>query len=67
MLAASKSGWHLFPAGAMFIISRFEVRRGVRFDDVAVFLRAPEAYAGTLESAFSRAKIPAHFVARTIR
>ncbi|MBK9260887.1 MAG: PD-(D/E)XK nuclease family protein [Polyangiaceae bacterium] len=38
-----------------------EARRGVRFDDVAVFLRAPEAYAGLLESAFARAKIPAHF------
>ena len=38
-----------------------EARRGVRFDDMAVFLRAPEAYAGLLESAFARAKIPAHF------
>ena len=38
-----------------------EARRGVRFDDMAVFLRAPEAYAGLLESAFTRAKIPAHF------
>lgn len=38
-----------------------EARRGVRFDDVAVFLRAPEAYGGLLESAFARAKIPAHF------
>ena len=37
-----------------------EARRGVRFDDIAVFLRAPEAYAGLLESAFARAKIPAH-------
>jgi len=38
-----------------------EARRGVRLDNVAVFLRAPEAYAGLLESAFARAKIPAHF------
>jgi superfamily I DNA/RNA helicase/CRISPR/Cas system-associated exonuclease Cas4 (RecB family) len=38
-----------------------EARRGVRLDDVAVFLRAPEAYAGLLEGAFARAKIPAHF------
>lgn len=38
-----------------------EARRGVCFDDIAVFLRAPEAYAGLLESAFARAKIPAHF------
>ena len=37
-----------------------EARRGVRFDDIAVFLRAPETYAGLLESAFARAKIPAH-------
>jgi len=37
-----------------------EARRGVRFDDIAVFLRAPEAYAGLLESAFARAKIPSH-------
>lgn len=38
-----------------------EARRGVRFDDIAVLLRAPEAYGGLLESAFGRAKIPAHF------
>ena len=38
-----------------------EARRGVPFDDIAVFLRAPEAYAKLLESAFRRAKIPAHF------
>jgi len=38
-----------------------EVRRGVRFDDIAVFLRAPDTYAALLESALRRAKIPAHF------
>ncbi len=38
-----------------------ETRRGVRFDDIAVFLRAPDTYAALLESALRRAKIPAHF------
>ena len=38
-----------------------EARRGVPFDDIAVFLRAPDTYAALLESALRRAKIPAHF------
>jgi ATP-dependent helicase/nuclease subunit B len=31
-----------------------EVRAGVRFDEIAVFVRSPERYAGLLEQAFSR-------------
>jgi CRISPR/Cas system-associated exonuclease Cas4 (RecB family) len=33
-----------------------EVRAGVRFDEIAVFVRSPEQYAGLLEHAFRRVK-----------
>src|SRR4030095_14562480 len=36
-----------------------EARRGVSFDEVAVFVRTPQRYAGLLEHAFTRAGIPA--------
>ena len=36
-------------------------RNGVPFDEIAVLLRAPEQYRATLEEAFDRARIPAHF------
>ncbi len=38
-----------------------EARRGVRFDEMAVFLRAPQEYVGLLEHAFERASVPAYF------
>jgi ATP-dependent helicase/nuclease subunit B len=38
-----------------------EAARGVPFDDMAVFLRAPERYAGLLEHAFRRAGISGWF------
>jgi ATP-dependent helicase/nuclease subunit B len=38
-----------------------EAARGVRFDEIAVFVRAPERYAGLLEHAFRRAGVPAWF------
>jgi RecB family exonuclease len=38
-----------------------EARSGVRFDEMAVFVRSPRDYAGLLEQAFSRAGIPAWF------
>ena len=38
-----------------------EVRRGVRFDEIAVFVRAPQRYVGLLEHAFRRARIEAYF------
>lgn len=38
-----------------------EARAGVRFDEMAVFLRSPQDYAGLLEDAFDRASIPAWF------
>ena len=44
-----------------------EAARGVRFDDMAVFLRAPERYTGLLEHAFRRAGIPAWFERGTRR
>ena len=34
---------------------------GVRFDEMAVFLRSPHQYVSLLEHAFDRAGIPAHF------
>ena len=34
---------------------------GVPFDEIAVLLRSPEQYRATLEEAFDRAGIPAHF------
>ncbi|PWT86413.1 MAG: PD-(D/E)XK nuclease family protein, partial [Blastocatellia bacterium] len=36
-------------------------QRGVRFDEMAVFLRSPHEYVGLLEHAFQRAGIPAYF------
>ena len=39
-----------------------EAKRGVRFDRMAVFTRSAESYAPPLESALSRAGIPAYFV-----
>ncbi|MGB2717187.1 MAG: PD-(D/E)XK nuclease family protein [Vicinamibacterales bacterium] len=38
-----------------------EARRGVRFDEMAVFVRSPRDYVGLLEDAFERAGIPAWF------
>jgi ATP-dependent helicase/nuclease subunit B len=38
-----------------------EARAGVRFDEMAVFLRSPRDYAGLLEDAFERAGIAAWF------
>jgi ATP-dependent helicase/nuclease subunit B len=38
-----------------------EVRSGVRFDEIGVFVRATEHYQGLLEHAFARARIPAWF------
>lgn len=39
----------------------------VRFDDIAVLLRAPELYTSHLETAFRRAEIPAYFARGTRR
>ena len=41
-------------------------RRGVRFDEMAVLLRAPEVYSGLLSTALRRADVPAWF-ARGVR
>jgi CRISPR/Cas system-associated exonuclease Cas4 (RecB family) len=38
-----------------------EARKGVPFDEMAVFLRAPERYLGLLEHALARAGVPAYF------
>lgn len=38
-----------------------EARAGVRFDEIAVFLRSPHEYLGLLENAFERAGIEAWF------
>ena len=38
-----------------------EARRGVRFDEIAVFLRSPQHYIGLLEHALARAGVPAYF------
>jgi ATP-dependent helicase/nuclease subunit B len=38
-----------------------EVRNGVRFDEIAVLLRAPQRYVGLLEHAFRRAGIEPYF------
>jgi ATP-dependent helicase/nuclease subunit B len=38
-----------------------EARQGVRFDEMAVFVRSPRDYVGLLEDAFERAGIPAWF------
>ena len=44
-----------------------EARRGVPFDEIAVFVRSPQHYAGLLEHAFTRAGIPAWFDRGTSR
>lgn len=44
-----------------------EAGRGVRFDQMAVLLRAPKTYFGLLEHAFARAGIPAWFERGTRR
>ena len=44
-----------------------DAARGVRFDEMAVFLRTPERYTGLLEHAFRRAGIPAWFERGTRR
>ena len=44
-----------------------ETRRGVAFDEMAVFVRSPQRYAGLLENAFTRAGIPAWFERGTMR
>ena len=44
-----------------------EVRNGVRFDHMAVLLRAPDTYTPLLETALARAGIPAYFAQGTIR
>jgi ATP-dependent helicase/nuclease subunit B len=38
-----------------------EAARGVRFDEMAVFLRAPQQYVGLLEHACARGGVPAYF------
>src|SRR5262245_32742414 len=38
-----------------------EARRGVRFDEIAIFVRSPQSYFGLLEHALRRAGIPAWF------
>jgi ATP-dependent helicase/nuclease subunit B len=38
-----------------------EADRGVPFDRMAIFLRAPQAYLGLLEHALVRARVPAYF------
>jgi CRISPR/Cas system-associated exonuclease Cas4 (RecB family) len=44
-----------------------EARRDVAFDEIAVFVRSPQRYAGLLENAFTRAGIPAWFERGTSR
>lgn len=44
-----------------------EARRGVRFDEMAVFLRAPQPYLGLLQHALARAAVPACFEPGTSR
>ena len=44
-----------------------EARAGAPFDQMAVFLRAPETYPPLLETAFRRAGIPAYFARGTRR
>jgi hypothetical protein len=38
-----------------------EAARGVRFDEMAVFLRAPQQYVGLIEHACARGGVPAYF------
>ncbi len=44
-----------------------EAEAGVPFDEIAVFVRSPEQYAGLLEHAFRRAGIPGWFDRGTVR
>ncbi|MEZ5064451.1 MAG: PD-(D/E)XK nuclease family protein [bacterium] len=44
-----------------------EARRGTRFDEIAVFVRAPEVYSAHLATAFRRAGIPSWFARGTQR
>lgn len=44
-----------------------EARSGVRFDEMAVFVRMPETYTPLLQTAFRRAGIPAYFARGTKR
>ncbi len=44
-----------------------EAQNGIRFDEIAVFLRSPKTYSGLLDSAFRRAGIPAFFSLGTSR
>ena len=44
-----------------------EARRGVALDEMAVFVRTPEAYAPHLETAFRRADLPSYFARGTKR
>ena len=44
-----------------------EARRGFRFDQMTILLRAPVAYSGLLESALNRAGIPSFFARGTRR
>jgi ATP-dependent helicase/nuclease subunit B len=44
-----------------------EADNGVRFDEMAILLRAPETYASLLEAALDRAGIPAYFARGTHR
>ncbi|HMB67675.1 MAG TPA: hypothetical protein VKU85_00135, partial [bacterium] len=46
---------------------RAECRRGVRLDEIAVFLRSPELYSAHLETALRRADLPAYFTRGTKR
>src|SRR5205085_637645 len=44
-----------------------EARHGVAFDDMAILLRAPEAYSSPLDNALRRAGVPAYFARGTRR
>jgi ATP-dependent helicase/nuclease subunit B len=44
-----------------------EARSGIRFDQIAIFLRSPATYSGLLDSALRRAGIPAFFSVGTSR
>ena len=44
-----------------------EARNGIKFDQIAIFLRSPSTYSGLLEGALRRASIPAFFSLGTSR
>lgn len=44
-----------------------EAGNGVRFDQIAIALRAPDVYSGLLENALRRANVPAYFARGTKR